>query len=404
MVVESLFEEPPSPVPSGIIRLPIRPARPLRYHRQLDPEGDDSLARLLRRIPARSRVLELGPATGYCSRYLRETLGCTVDAVELSGEMAEQARPWCGQLVVGDVETLDLDLAFSGKTYDVILCADVLEHLCDPWSLAARMANRLAPGGRLLLSVPNVGYLGLLVDLLRGNFRYRDEGLLDRSHLRFFTFDSLREMLEQTGWHLWGAEQVGLSLTDSEFRVRLESLSPALRDELLARSDAFCYQWVVEARRIPPLHPVTLTPVAPEDRFQVRVFWRSGEADFDYPRNRLEWAALGRERQTVALDIPAGQRALALRLSDRVGFVRLHGLRLLADAGAPLWDWAPARGPLPAAGAVGLAAAGDDGLWFVADTESRLILDLPPATVAAARKLVIELLSLKNINEHTTPS
>ena len=52
----------------------------------------------------------------------------------------------------------------------------------------------------MLLSVPNVGYLGLLVDLLRGNFRYRDEGLLDRTHLRFFTLDSLRELLEQAGW------------------------------------------------------------------------------------------------------------------------------------------------------------------------------------------------------------
>jgi 2-polyprenyl-3-methyl-5-hydroxy-6-metoxy-1,4-benzoquinol methylase len=375
----------------AIIRFPVPPDRSLVYQRDLDPEGEDSLARLLRRIPERGRVLELGPATGYCTRYLHEALGCTVDAVELSAEMAEQARPWCRRLVVGDIETLDLDQAFSGEAYDVILCADVLEHLRDPWSLCARLADRLGPEGRLLLSVPNVGYLGLLVDLLRGNFRYRDEGLLDRTHLRFFTFDSLRELLEHTGWHIWSAEQVILSLTDSEFRVRLESLSPALRDELLTRSDALCYQWVVEARRIPPPHPVTLAAVPPEDRFQVRVFWRDEEAHFDYSRNRLCWAALGRERQTVVLEVPAGQRALALRLSDRVSFVRLHRLRLVADSDVPLWDWTPEQGPLPLADAVGMEACEDDGLWFVADTESRLILDLPIATVAAARKVVVEL-------------
>lgn len=363
----------------------------MHYQRHLNPEGDDSLGRLLRRIPERAKVLELGPATGYCSRYLSETLGCTVDAVELSEEMAEQARPWCRSLVVGDIESVDLAQVFAGEFYDVILCADVLEHLRDPWSLAARLTDRLAPEGRLLLSVPNVGYLGLLVDLLRGNFRYRDEGLLDRSHLRFFTFDSLRELLEQSGWHLWDAEQVGLSLTDSEFRVRLESLTPALRDEFLARSDALCYQWVVEARRTPPPLPVTLAPTPPEDHFQVRVFWRNEEAGFDYPRDRLGWAALGRERQSVALEIPAQQCALALRLSDRVSFVRLHGLQLLDERGALLWRWAPAEGPLAMTDCVGMKASSEDSLWFVTETESRLILDLPQATVAAARRLVMEL-------------
>ena len=357
------------------------------YQRHLDPEGEDSLARLLRRIPKGTSVLELGPATGYCSRYLHEALGCTVDAVELSAEMAEQARPWCRRLVVGNVEELDLEQVLGGQAYEIILCADVIEHLHDPWSLVRKLSQRITPGGRLLLSVPNVGYLGLLVDLLRGNFRYRDEGLLDRTHLRFFTFDSLRELLEQAGWHVWAAEQVTLSLTDSEFRVRLETLSPALRDELLARSDALCYQWVVEARRSPAPQPVVLQRAPSEDCFQVRVFWRDEEGGFDYPQDRLVWAALGRENQTVALDIPAGQQALALRLSDRIGFVRLRGIRLMSDGNIPLWEWALGRETLPVARRIEVEAASDDGLWFVAGTESRLVLDLPAATVAITRRI-----------------
>ena len=306
----------------------------MRYRRQLDPAGDDSLARLLKRIPPSSQVLELGPATGYMSRHLREELGCTLDAVELSAEMAESARAFCRRLVVGDVEALDLDVMLAGETYDVIVCADVLEHLRDPWGLLERLSQRLRPDGRLLLSVPNVAYLGLLVDLLRGNFRYRDEGLLDRSHLRFFTIDSLQDMLEQAGWHVWTAEPVVLGLTDSEFRVRLETLAPALRDELAERPDALCYQWVVEARRERPPERFALPRRLPEDLFQVRLFWRAAEAGFDYPRNRLVWAPLGATDHAVAFDVPPGQRALALRLSDRVGFVALRGLRLRAEDGA----------------------------------------------------------------------
>ena len=364
----------------------------LQYRRQIDPESGDSLARLLRRVPAGASVLELGPATGYFSRCLNEQLGCSVDAIELSADMAEQARPWCHQLIVGDVEQLDLPQVLAGQRYEVILCADVLEHLRDPWALARRLPDCLAPGGRLLLSVPNVGYLGLAVELLRGNFRYRDEGLLDRSHLRFFTLDSLRELLEGAGWHLWAAEAVPLSLTDSEFRLRLETLAPVLRDELLARPDALCYQWVVEARRSPAPTPVVLPQGAPEDRFQVRVFWRGDEPDFADGRNQLAWGALGREGQTVAPAFPAGQRALALRLSDRPGFVRLHGVRLLGATGRPLWAWEAGQRPLPVAGRRGIESADAGGcLWFVSGTASLLELDLPAAAVMAAQRIELRL-------------
>lgn len=361
------------------------------YERQIDPEGDDSLARLLRRIPEGASVLELGPATGYFSRHLREVLGCTVDAVELSAEMAAPARRWCRRLVVGDVEALDLERVLDGEVYEVIVCADVLEHLRDPWSLARKLSRRLQPGGRLLLSVPNVAYLGLLVDLLRGNFRYRDVGLLDRTHLRFFTFESLRELLEEAGWHVWAAEQVALSLTDSEFRVRLESLVPALRDELLARPDALCYQWVVEARLSPSPNAVVLPQAPPEDRFQVRVYWRGPGTEFGDARNRLVWGALGRENQTVVLDFPQGQGALGIRLSDRVGFVRLRRIRLMGAGTVPIWDWNAGCEALPVAARVEMEAAGNDGLWFVAGTASRLDLDLPAAQVSLAHRLELQL-------------
>jgi O-antigen biosynthesis protein len=305
--------------------------------------------------------------------------------------MAEPARRWCRRLVVGDVELLDLDRVLDGEVYEIIVCGDVLEHLRDPWSFARRLSRRLGPGGRLLLSVPNVAYLGLLVDLLRGNFRYRDVGLLDRTHLRFFTFDSLRELLEEAGWHLWAAEQVTLSLTDSEFRVRLESLAPALRDELLARPDALCYQWVVEARLSPPPNAVALPQTPPEDRFQVRVFWRGAGTSFGDARNRLVWGALGRDDQSVTLDFPQGQEALGIRLSDRVGFVRLRRIRLMGAGTVPIWDWNAGREALPVAGRVEMEAAGNDGLWYVAGTSSRLDLDLPADKVSIANRVELQL-------------
>lgn len=361
------------------------------YKRLLNPLGEDSLARLARRVPRDSRVLELGPATGYLSQYLSESLACTVDAIELSPEMAKHARRWCRRILVGDIELLDLSAMLDRRGYDVIVCGDVIEHLRDPWMLARRLGELLKEDGRLLLSVPNAGYLGLLVDLMRGRFAYRDEGLLDRSHLRFFTLDSLRDLLDGAGWYLWAAEQVNLALTDSEFHIRFETLSPALRDELMARPDVLCYQWVIEARKYPPATPFLLPVVSQEDRFQVRLFWQAGSEDFDYPRNQLVWACLGVQHQVLEFDIPVGQHGLALRLTDRIGFVRVHSINIFARDNIPLWHWNSQMPSFSQGETRGVEFGGSPGLWFIRDTESLLVLNLSPQMVAIGRRFQVEL-------------
>lgn len=358
----------------------------MHYQRHINPDSDDSLARLLRRVPHGSEVLELGPATGYCTRYLHEVLGCTVDAIEISLEMAEHARPWCRELIVGDLESIDLGEVLGYRQYQVILCADVLEHLRDPWTLSKSLAAHLAPGGRMLLSVPNIGYLGVLIDLLRGNFRYRSEGLLDRTHLRFFTYESINELLDQSGWHIWAAEQVTISLTDSEFRVRLESIQPALRDELLARPDAMCYQWVLEARRSLPVTPVDLPKPPSEDRFQVRLFWRSQYQGFVETNNFLVWGILGKEDQRLALIIPPDTDAIALRLTDRISFVQAREIFLFAEDASLLWSWNVEDGPLAIRDSDGIQPAGKN-IWFATQTDSKLELDIPPSICNQACRL-----------------
>src|SRR3954454_16942108 len=80
-------------------------------------------------VPPRSRVLELGCATGYMTEVLKQRLGCTVVGVELSAEAGALAEPFCERLIIGDIETLDLDCLFAGEQFDCIIVADVLEHL-----------------------------------------------------------------------------------------------------------------------------------------------------------------------------------------------------------------------------------------------------------------------------------
>lgn len=140
-------------------------------------------------LPAHAgRVLEIGCGTGQTMQWLRGT-GRVGQAwgIELFESAALRAREHFEQVVVGDAET-QCSSAFDGLTFDMILCLDVLEHLVDPWSCVRALERRLVPGGRLVISVPNVRCLKVVLPLLfRGDWQYSDKGILDRTHLRFFT-------------------------------------------------------------------------------------------------------------------------------------------------------------------------------------------------------------------------
>ena len=218
------------------------------YEREVDPDSGDSLALIARRIPRGSTVLELGVATGYFSRFLTEELGCVVDGVERDQRMAETARQWCCKLLVGDLEQERLAEHFTSGGYDVAVIADVLEHLYDPGAVLKQTGPLLGPAGKLLISVPNVAYGGLILDLIHGDFEYRDEGLLDRTHIRFFTRSTILALLESLEMEVLSVEPVPMALENSEFYGRLNRLSVPLKNYVFSRPDAGAYQFIIEAR------------------------------------------------------------------------------------------------------------------------------------------------------------
>src|SRR5207302_3348121 len=131
-----------------------------------------------------SRVLEFGCATGYMSQALRDRLGASVIGVELNAEAAQLAAAHCERVLVGDAEELDLEAELGGERFDAILFADVLEHLRDPAAVLRRVRPLVAEGGVVVASIPNVAHASVRLALLGGSFRYREQGLLDESHLR----------------------------------------------------------------------------------------------------------------------------------------------------------------------------------------------------------------------------
>jgi glycosyltransferase involved in cell wall biosynthesis/precorrin-6B methylase 2 len=141
------------------------------------------------------RVLEVGCAGGFLSAEMKR-LGCEVTGLELDERLAEQASAHCDRVLRGNVETMDLsDLG----TYDAIICGDILEHLQQPAPVLQRLVEHLAPGATMLISLPNVANIYVRLNLLLGRFEYTSVGILDDTHLRFYTLASATRMIKECG-------------------------------------------------------------------------------------------------------------------------------------------------------------------------------------------------------------
>lgn len=145
------------------------------------------------------RVLDIGCSSGYMAQILKESYGCQVVGIEGDSTAAVAARAFCEQVIVGDIEDAKVLAAATGK-YDVIIMADILEHLKDPKQVLAKAREFLSPEGYILVSGPNIACWEIRKSLLLGRFRYEESGILDRTHLRFFTYDTWRELIVGSGY------------------------------------------------------------------------------------------------------------------------------------------------------------------------------------------------------------
>jgi 2-polyprenyl-3-methyl-5-hydroxy-6-metoxy-1,4-benzoquinol methylase len=195
--------------------------------------------RLLAFAGSPERVLDVGCSSGYLARRLVER-GSTVVGLEADERAAEEAREVCEEVLVGDVETIELP--FAEASFDVVLCGDVLEHLRDPEAFLKRVRPLLKPGGRLVLTTPNVANWAMRFGLLAGRWRYRDRGILDRTHAHLFTKKTLEEALERAGYRI-----VAFDVTAPVPLVGNPRVERAARAVARLRPSLLAYQFVLAA-------------------------------------------------------------------------------------------------------------------------------------------------------------
>ena len=223
-----------------------------KYEFTLDAtQVNDSHMGLAIRIKPQQRVLELGCSSGYLSKFLKEELACDVVGVDIDSNAAQQAEAFCEQVIVADLDSDAWLTEIEGQKFDVILCADVLEHLKDPVALLASLKPFLHTDSRLLTSVPNIAHVSIRLELLQGHFDYEPLGLLDDTHLHFYTRDGLVSMLMQAGYVCCDIQYSIHDLADEAIDQHLANaglVASGSAYELLHAPDAVAYQFVIEAR------------------------------------------------------------------------------------------------------------------------------------------------------------
>ena len=191
------------------------------------------------------RVLEIGCA---CGATLREigiyNPSARLYGVELNERAAALAAPFATILSMNVEHLHPSDIA---ERFDYIVMGDVIEHLLDPWKAVANMRELLVPGGALIASIPNVAHIRNIFNLLRGFWSYQEQGLLDRTHFRFFTRYEITKMFEEAGFFIEDIKHSHVNSPDMIQALREEILS--LKVISVDTEDLDAYQWVVRARR-----------------------------------------------------------------------------------------------------------------------------------------------------------
>jgi 2-polyprenyl-3-methyl-5-hydroxy-6-metoxy-1,4-benzoquinol methylase len=217
------------------------------YEATVDADAENNAhSHALHLVGFNKSVLEVGCSTGYFTRALVDR-GCRVVGVEIDPDTAAVAATWADEVVVGDLEHDEVWDRLEGRRFDAVLFGDVLEHLHDPLTTLRRAVRLVAPSGTVVISMPNVAHGDVRMALLQGSFPYRDTGLLDRTHLRFFTKESIRELCVQAGLVIVDTERVIVPLFQTELGVIRDDFSQSTIDQILEDPEAETYQFVVKA-------------------------------------------------------------------------------------------------------------------------------------------------------------
>lgn len=283
-----------------------------KYDFDLDMVNTNSLSLIINQIRRGSVVLEFGPANGRMTKYLKEALDCKVYLVEIDEQAGKQALRYGEDLVVDDIETYSWLERYETIRFDYITFADVLEHLRDPEQVLIRAKSLLKQDGSILFSVPNLGHNSVLINLMNHEFEYTKVGLLDNTHIHFFTKNSIEHAMNRTGLTVAKRFATYAPVGATEIETKYDAVAGIDESFWRMRPYGDIYQFVYEVRKGPEFVEETENYIkSGAHPYYIQVFMSQGDG-FTEDFSRTFPVEDTNGLQTVEFDVPEGVRSIRL--------------------------------------------------------------------------------------------
>lgn len=295
----------------------------MKYETDINLEFENTMTIMLQEIRRESVVLEFGPASGRLTKYLKEQYGCKVYIVELDEEAGRIASQYAEGTVIGDIEQYEWLDKFAHIRFDYVLFADVLEHLYAPEKVLEHVKQLLKPEGYILMSLPHIAHNSIIIDLLDNKFEYKPTGLLDNTHIRFWTYDNIENMLKKLSLKVDIKYATYTQVGFNEFKNTYEDLKRINPMELKSRRMGEIYQFV---------YKVTMSDTARQiDRIQYYPDYYYNQYFFDGEEIRKEVLIIDDRTITVEAEIPEGVRKFRLNPLNQRCIVSFLNVKVLKN-------------------------------------------------------------------------
>lgn len=216
------------------------------YDFELDLESKNTMSVIAHWIRPESDVLEFGPANGRLTRYLAEQQKCNMTIVEIDEEAGKEAAQYARKSFLGE-EYGDIEKGYwqqNETRFDYIVFADVLEHLRNPKKVLENCKKMLKEDGRILVSIPNVTHNSVIINMLNDEFEYDNVGLLDHTHIHFFSYKSFTRMVQECGCSICEIEPIYSRVANNEIQNSYSDVPVEVEKYLRKRVQGSIYQYV----------------------------------------------------------------------------------------------------------------------------------------------------------------
>jgi 2-polyprenyl-3-methyl-5-hydroxy-6-metoxy-1,4-benzoquinol methylase len=206
--------------------------------------------KVLKMIPVKSRVLDIGCSSGNFGKVLISEKQTTVDGIELDPDDAKLAEKVLNKVQALNVETDDISM-FEDSAYDIIYFGDVIEHLVDPVKVLKKVKAKLAPEGAIIFSIPNMTHITVRIMLMSGRFSYGRTGLLDNTHLHYYDLNEIKRVFSEAGFTINELDWVTRGVPEELLRKQLKEIGLTADAKFIKRSketESIAYQYIGEAK------------------------------------------------------------------------------------------------------------------------------------------------------------